>query len=79
MERGRCTNRQIGHGHVIVDRSDKADYLQMSVELGLLLGNLACDRITFVSLTAVRTAATYPFVTDPQRAQAIRLAICPLQ
>lgn len=42
VQRGRGTNRQIGHGHIVVDRPDEPNNLEVAMLGKLSFRNLAC-------------------------------------
>lgn len=42
VQRGRSTNRQVGHGHVVIDRSDKPDDLEVPMLDSLGLRDFSC-------------------------------------
>jgi hypothetical protein len=42
MQSRRSTNRQVGHGHVVIDRPDESNYLEVSMLDGLSLCDLSC-------------------------------------
>ena len=42
VQRGRSANSQVGHGHVVIDRPDKSDDLEMPMLDGLSVRNFSC-------------------------------------
>lgn len=42
MQRGRSTNRQIGHGHVVIDRPDESNDFKVPMQYGLGLRDFSC-------------------------------------
>lgn len=42
MQRGGSTNRQIGHGHIVVDRPDESDDFEMAMFINLSFRDLSC-------------------------------------
>jgi hypothetical protein len=42
MQCGRSTNRQVGHGHIVVDRPDESDDLEVPMLDGLSVGDSSC-------------------------------------
>ena len=41
MQRGRSANRQVGHGHIVIDRPDKTDDLEVPMLGGLSVRNFS--------------------------------------
>ena len=41
MQRGRSANRQVGHGHIVIDRPDETDDLEMPMLGGLSVRNFS--------------------------------------
>ena len=41
MQRGRSANRQVGHGHIVIDRPDETDDLEVPMLGGLSVRNFS--------------------------------------
>ena len=42
VQRGRSTNRQVGHGHIVIDRPNESDDFEVAMLDGLSLRDLSC-------------------------------------
>ena len=42
MQRGRSANRQVGHGHIVIDRPNESDNFEVAMLDDLSLGDLSC-------------------------------------
>ena len=42
MQCGRGTDRQVSHGHIVIDRPDESDYLEVPMLSGLSVRDFSC-------------------------------------
>ena len=42
MQRGRSTDCHVGHGHIVIDRPDESDYLEVPMLSGLSVRDFSC-------------------------------------